>query len=76
MISSLVKCYCSHCETWREFHRKTTLVAASGKSLSESLIPAEIICWECGRTLYGHRRVSRADGKSVVWIEYTSQRRD
>ena len=39
---------------------------------NENLIfyPKQIICMTCGKTLTGYRRVSKADYKMKIWIEY------
>lgn len=33
-------------------------------------IPASVVCMKCGKKLKGCRRVSTANGKTKVWVEY------
>ncbi len=55
----LIKWYCHHCGNFCQKH----------EIYPAAFVPASVICMKCGRKLKGHR-VSTADGKTMVWVEY------
>ena len=58
-VTFYTKIFCPLCET-----------RLAGDVSYDLAVPATAICMECGQKLTGNRRVSTANGKTKVWVEY------
>ncbi|KKN26563.1 hypothetical protein LCGC14_0873310 [marine sediment metagenome] len=63
---------------WKDFFIDCAFCGLAGVLPLMPVMPAEIICQQCGRTLYAHRLTSRVTPKSgmMPYIEYNKESRE